>query len=98
MEVAGSTMRVDRRNKVALVTGSSRGIGQAIAQAFEKAGAHVWYHGTHDDGRARYVRADFTNAADVQRLADEITANESRLDILVNNAGIEPVMPLAAME
>ena len=95
-------MQVDLTNKIALVTGSTRGIGQAIARAFEKAGARVWYHGTAPaetcPSRQLYVQSDFTRAADVQRLADTITGAEPRLDILVNNAGIEPVMPLDAMD
>jgi glucose 1-dehydrogenase len=92
-------MNVDLSNKVALVTGSSRGIGLAIAEAFEKAGAHVWYHGTAQHSqRPRYVRADFMNPADVQKLADVIKKGEERLDILVNNAGYEPVMPLETID
>ena len=92
-------MNVDLTNKVALVTGSSRGIGRAIAEAFEKAGARVWYHGTKPlPDRKHHVAADFTRTADAQRLAETIGRTETRLDILVNNAGIEPVMPLTAMD
>jgi NAD(P)-dependent dehydrogenase (short-subunit alcohol dehydrogenase family) len=95
-------MNVDLTDKIALVTGSSRGIGLAIAQAFEKSGARVWYHGPTPavacPSRQFYVQADFTRAADVARLADTIAAKEDRLDILVNNAGIEPVMPLDSLD
>jgi NAD(P)-dependent dehydrogenase (short-subunit alcohol dehydrogenase family) len=89
----------DLSGRVALVTGSSRGIGMGIAEAFKGAGARVWFHGTGEDpARDNYVAADFTKAAEVQRVADTIAQREPRLDILVNNAGIEPVMPLDAMD
>jgi gluconate 5-dehydrogenase len=98
-------MQVDLRYKVAVVTGSSRGIGRAIAEAFAAAGARVWFHGTSDEGRAvadavgqPYVRADFTKPDQVQTMAETIFAQEKRLDILVNNAGIEPIMPLDAID
>jgi gluconate 5-dehydrogenase len=92
-------MNVDLTNKIALVTGSSRGIGLAIAEAFERAGARVWYHGTHAlPNRKRHVAADFTKPADVQALVDTIAKAEKKLDILVNNAGIEPIMPLESMD
>ena len=92
-------MQVDLTNRIALVTGSSRGIGRAIAEAFERAGARVWFHGTRaDPRRTNHVAADFTRAADVQRMAETVLAAEKRLDILVNNAGIEPIMPLDAID
>ena len=98
-------MQVDLRNKVAVVTGSSRGIGRAIAEAFAAAGARVWLHGTSDEGRQvadavgqPYLRADFTKPDEVQTMAETILAQEKRLDILVNNAGIEPIMPLDAID
>ena len=92
-------MQVDLRNKIAVVTGSSRGIGRAIAEAFERAGARVWFHGTGESsGHEHFVRADFTRPAEVQRMAETIAAAEQRLDILVNNAGFEPVMPLEKID
>src|SRR5689334_9625515 len=92
-------MNVDLSGRVALVTGSSRGIGKGIAEAFARAGARVWFHGLSEEpGRERYVTADFTSPGDVQRLAETIARHEPRLDILVNNAGIEPVMPLDALD
>jgi gluconate 5-dehydrogenase len=93
-------MTANLTNKVALVTGSSRGIGRAIAEALERAGARVWFHGTGDDADRRpfYVKADFTRPADVERLAQTLLARETRLDILVNNAGLEPIMPLSAVD
>ena len=94
-------MTVDLSSKIALVTGSSRGIGRAVAEGIVRAGARVWFHGTSDESRAvadaagqPFVQADFTSAGDVERMVQTIASRESRLDILVNNAGIEPIMPL----
>jgi gluconate 5-dehydrogenase len=85
---------------VALVTGSSRGIGWAIAQGLAAAGARVLLHGR--DAAALKARAaqlgrdagtlafDVTDAAAVQAAFSRI----ERLDILVNNAGIIPRKPV----
>jgi gluconate 5-dehydrogenase len=98
-------MQVDFRGKVAVVTGSSRGIGRAIAEAFSVAGARVWFHGTSDEGRTvaeavkqPFVRADFTRVEEIGAMAETLVAQEKRLDILVNNAGIEPIMPLDSID
>jgi NAD(P)-dependent dehydrogenase (short-subunit alcohol dehydrogenase family) len=98
-------VQVDLKGKVALVTGSSRGIGRAIAEGFVRAGARVWFHGTDDSSKPiadnlsqPFVAADFTSPDDVQRMAETIASNEARLDILVNNAGIEPIMPVESID
>src|SRR5688572_16400267 len=98
-------MRVDLKGKVAVVTGSTRGIGRAIAEAFAIAGARVWFHGTSDDGwkvadatEQPFVRADVSRPGEVTAMAETISAQEKRLDILVNNAGIEPIMPLESLD
>jgi 3-oxoacyl-[acyl-carrier protein] reductase len=60
-------MNVDLSNRIALVTGSTRGIGEAIADALEKAGARVWRHGTGPNrDQQHYVQGDFTREGDVQ--------------------------------
>ncbi|WNR42962.1 SDR family NAD(P)-dependent oxidoreductase [Paenibacillus roseipurpureus] len=91
----------DLQGKIALVTGSSRGIGKAIALQLAKAGATVVINSNeHYDsmkavveeikqlgGEARAIQADVSNEDEVKRLFAEITDSYGRLDILVNNAG-----------
>jgi len=95
-------------NKVALVTGASRGIGAAIASELAKNGAAVVvnYAGgkTAADetvaaivaagGKAIAVQGDVSKKEDVTRLFDETIATFGKVDILVNNAGIMAVKPL----
>jgi len=84
--------------KTALVTGVSRGLGQAIALALARAGAEIAGVGmsspqaTADKVRAlgrRFVAidADLTSTAPIARVLDETMTGLGRLDILVNNAG-----------
>jgi glucose 1-dehydrogenase len=93
-------------NKVALITGSSRGIGAAMARGFADAGARVWIHGLEEDlGRAlaaevggRFVGGDLSNSDDIKAIAATLTASEDRLDILVNNAGIFVSMSIEQLD
>ncbi|MEK1894651.1 MAG: SDR family NAD(P)-dependent oxidoreductase [Rhizobium sp.] len=86
--------------KVALVTGSSKGIGEAVARGLAHEGAIVVVHGrnkakteevAHDivakGGRAYAVIGDLTKEDEVQRLVDEGQAFVKPIDIVVNNAG-----------
>ncbi len=91
--------------KVALVTGGSLGIGEAVARAFGREGAHVTIDYLHHQepaerlcreighGRAIAVQADVSKVADIQRLVQTTIERFGRLDILVNNAGIEMPTP-----
>ena len=91
----------DLTNKVALVTGASRGIGAAIAKRLAAHGASVaiTYSKGADDaanvvgeieaggGKAVAIQADATDAAAVQSAVENVISTFGKLDILVNNAG-----------
>jgi 3-oxoacyl-[acyl-carrier protein] reductase len=93
-------MTTDLKDKVALVTGSSRGIGAAIARRFAAAGTKVAVHGRDEKalaavhaeieragGRAITVVGDVTKFADVERIRREVEQRLGPIDILVANAG-----------
>jgi glucose 1-dehydrogenase len=110
--MTGSSVRNNtnnRRGKVALVTGSDRGIGRAIALAFAKS---YTYTGIVVNARKREetervakeiqtlgncssiaVIADVSQEADCIRLVDEAINHYGRIDVLVNNAGIQQEVP-----
>jgi 3-oxoacyl-[acyl-carrier protein] reductase len=90
--------------KVAIVTGSSRGIGRAIAERFAAEGAAVVvnYNRSADEargvvagieadgGKAIAIQADCSVASEIRRLFRETMATFGGLDIVVNNAGPSP--------
>ncbi len=92
---------LDLSERVALVTGGSRGIGRAISIALARAGAAVAINYSQSEeqarsakaaieaagGRAITVRADVRLPEDVERMTQETLDAFGRLDILVNNAG-----------
>jgi NAD(P)-dependent dehydrogenase (short-subunit alcohol dehydrogenase family) len=90
---------------VALVTGSTSGIGAAIARRLSKDGFSIVLHSrssvdaglalARDLGSAAYVQADLGNDADRVNLIREAISVWGQLDVLVNNAGISRVIPHA---
>jgi NAD(P)-dependent dehydrogenase (short-subunit alcohol dehydrogenase family) len=89
------------KGRVALVTGGSKGLGQAMARGFAEAGADVIITSRHEDElrqalaeittgtgvRGKYFVADMISRQGVQKLAHDVLAEFGRVDILVNNAG-----------
>lgn len=93
------------RGCVALVTGSSSGLGEAVARALAARGARVIVHGRDvdrcrriaDEIDGRFVVADLASPHGPQDLARDTLAEYGRLDILVNNAGLGWTGPFTAM-
>jgi len=97
------------KNRIAVVTGASKGIGAGIAKGFAAEGANVVvnYASSKEDaerviteikekgGKAIAVQADLSKAADVRRLFAETRKAFGKLDVLVNNAGIYEFATLA---
>ncbi len=94
-------MLMNFNGKVALITGSGRGIGRAIAEAFAGQGATVALSDFNQEAltavsqefeQKGYPFAAFpcnvTNAAEVQTLCDAVASRFGKIDILINNAGI----------
>ena len=95
-------MQINLKDKVALVTGASRGIGRAIATTLAGSGAlavinyrnnaaaadEVVSAITAAEGRAAAIQADVSDAAEVERLFKAVIERYGKIDILVNNAGI----------
>lgn len=89
------------KNKVAIVTGASRGIGRSVAQEISKSGAHVVCVSRSKDDLLKISKklndegfssssfvCDVSNSNDFKKLIDDTVSKFNQVDILVNNAGI----------
>lgn len=100
------------RNKVVLITGSSQGIGKAIALKFALLGAKIALNDIKSQeenlkkvkeeveklgGISQYFFADVSKLEEVEKMVQDIQKEFSRLDVLVNNAGITQDRTLAKM-
>lgn len=96
-------MSTPLNGKSALVTGSTSGIGRAIADALAERGAHVIVSGRNAErgeqavagireagGKADFIAADLASADSARALAEQARAVTGQIDILVNNAGVFP--------
>jgi 3-oxoacyl-[acyl-carrier protein] reductase len=91
-------MKIDLTGKNALITGSTRGIGRAIAESFVSSGARVAVVGrdleraraaaTEIGGDTQGFACDVSDTAQVAKLVTDVEAAFGSIDILVNNAGI----------
>jgi NAD(P)-dependent dehydrogenase (short-subunit alcohol dehydrogenase family) len=92
---------------VALITGSTSGLGREVALRVAATGAHVIVHGRDEErgaevvaeiqqagkGSARFIAADLASLAEVRTLAETVLREYDRLDLLINNAGIGSRVP-----
>lgn len=95
------------KGKVAIITGSTSGMGKAAALLFAKNGAKVVVTGRRVDkgkavvdqikkmkGQAMYARLDVSNEESVKAMVKEVVKNWGKIDVLYNNAGVEAQNPI----
>ncbi len=101
-ERGGSEGEDGAEARVALVTGSTSGLGREVALRIASSGAHVIVHGRSEErgrevvreieaegaGSATFHAADLASLDEVRRFAETVLAEYDRLDVLVNNAGV----------
>src|SRR6476660_4886820 len=98
----------DLTNRIALVTGATSGIGEAIAKTLARAGAVVYVCDIDEEngervaaeikgenGRAEFLQLNVADEDDCSKAAEKITADHGRLDILVKHAGVGHVGTIA---
>jgi NAD(P)-dependent dehydrogenase (short-subunit alcohol dehydrogenase family) len=97
-----------QEKRVALITGSTSGIGKAIAKQLIEDGFFVVFNSkfsveagrelAQNNPNSCYIRADLTDGEQVRHLISQIVADFGRLDVLVNNAGINIAIPHRALK
>ena len=95
-------------DRVALVTGSTSGIGMAIAKQLAKDGFTLAFHSkssveagqllAHDHQGSTYTQADLSDQQQAKFLISEVLSYHGRLDVLVNNAGINAMIPHSSLK
>ena len=97
------------KDRVSIVTGAARGIGEGIARAMAREGANVVLFGRRDTvkesakaisslgQKAIGFKVDVTDASGVEQAVQQVLKQFGKVDILVNNAGIYPYMPFVEM-
>lgn len=94
------------RDKIIVITGSSKGIGKTLAIELSKLGAKVWIHGREeellkklsDDIGCKYCVADLNLDSDIEKMASTILNSERQIDVLINNAGFEKFLFIEDMD
>ena len=95
---------MDYTDKVAIITGGSKGIGEGCVRAFVAAGARVVFCARSEEtglslanevnqvgpGEANFIRCDISKVEEIKQLIDTAIARYDRLDCLINNAGWHP--------
>lgn len=102
---------MELRDRVAVITGGTAGIGAAVARRFVEEGARVAIIGRSDDagrmleaqlqalaGECRYFRADVGNGDEIRAAISGIVKQWQRIDVLVNNAAVMATGPLIDMD
>lgn len=112
MLICSNIKMISLKDKIVLITGSSQGIGKAIALKFASLGAKIALNDiplqeenlkkTKEEiekmgSQARYFFADVSEFSEVQKMIQEVQKEFGRLDVLVNNAGICKDKTLAKM-
>eukprot|EP01121_Diplochlamys_sp_Union-15-3_P004593 TRINITY_DN1477_c0_g1_i1.p1 TRINITY_DN1477_c0_g1~~TRINITY_DN1477_c0_g1_i1.p1 ORF type:complete len:277 (-),score=56.24 TRINITY_DN1477_c0_g1_i1:27-857(-) len=102
--MADSKQKGRYQDKVTIVTGGSKGIGEGCVREFVKAGSKVAFCSrnekegktlekelnSHGPGEAFYVRADVSREEDLKHFVDETIKKYGKIDCLINNAGVHP--------
>jgi NAD(P)-dependent dehydrogenase (short-subunit alcohol dehydrogenase family) len=91
------------KNKVAVITGASGGLGEAMAEALSRQGAKVAVLDLKDGSRvakklknkSKYYKLDVSDEGDIERVLTEVKRDFGSVDILINNAGVYYPTPIS---